>query len=363
MSMRKILLATAALAVVGATGAQADDYSPTGWYAGAGAGMNMLDDTNESFLGPVLTDPTIEWDTGFVVEADIGYRWAEFWRLELEASYRENDVDVFNTGTTTGFYAQPVTAAGDVEQLAVMLNLLFDFDVTDTINFSVGAGIGGAQVEVEATFTSAFGTILTLDERDQDWTWAYQGIAGVSFETGDQTEIFIDYRYFVANDVDIQPASDFGGGFIPGANFDTNMENHTVKFGFRYFFEGPVEEVVETPPVVEEKAMTYIVFFDFNKSNLTAEAQAVVAEAADAYKATGSVRVQVVGHTDTVGSASYNQELSERRAASVAAELERLGVPGDAITTEGRGFSDPMVPTGPGVREPQNRRAVIDLSK
>ena len=102
-------------------------------------------------------------------------------------------------------------------------------------------------------------------------------------------------------------------------------------------------------------------FFDFNKSNLTAEAQAVVAEAADAYKATGSVRVQVVGHTDTVGSASYNQNLSERRAASVAAELERLGVPADAITTEGRGFSDPMVPTGPGVREPQNRRAVIDL--
>jgi outer membrane protein OmpA-like peptidoglycan-associated protein len=45
----------------------------------------------------------------------------------------------------------------------------------------------------------------------------------------------------------------------------------------------------------------------------------------------------------------------------VAAELVRLGVPQDAISTEGRGFSDPMVPTGPGVREPQNRRAVIDL--
>jgi outer membrane protein OmpA-like peptidoglycan-associated protein len=43
--------------------------------------------------------------------------------------------------------------------------------------------------------------------------------------------------------------------------------------------------------------------------------------------------------------------------------MVRLGVPGDAITTEGRGFSDPMVPTGPGVREPQNRRAVIELMK
>jgi outer membrane protein OmpA-like peptidoglycan-associated protein len=114
-------------------------------------------------------------------------------------------------------------------------------------------------------------------------------------------------------------------------------------------------------PVEPARPKTYIVFFDFNKSNLTSEAQSVVAEAAEAFKATGSVRIQVTGHTDTVGSSSYNQRLSERRAATVRAELVRLGVADDVITTEGRGFSDPMVPTGPGVREPQNRRAVIDL--
>jgi len=39
-----------------------------------------------------------------------------------------------------------------------------------------------------------------------------------------------------------------------------------------------------------------------------------------------------------------------------------LGVPADKIATSGRGFSDPLVPTGPGVREPQNRRAVINLN-
>jgi outer membrane protein OmpA-like peptidoglycan-associated protein len=73
------------------------------------------------------------------------------------------------------------------------------------------------------------------------------------------------------------------------------------------------------------------------------------------------VRVQVIGHTDTVGSSSYNQKLSERRAATVKAEMVRLGIAEDVISTEGRGFSDPMVPTGAGVREPQNRRAVIEL--
>jgi outer membrane protein OmpA-like peptidoglycan-associated protein len=356
MSMRKILLATAALAVVGATGAQADEYSPSGWYAGAGAGINWLDDTSETVnYGGIPVPVEIQWDTGWAIEAELGYRWAEFWRLEIEASFRENDIDTY---TSNNIVTNP---SGDVEQLAVMANLLFDFDVTETINFSIGGGIGAAQVEVEATGTTAASTVF-LDEADQDWNWAYQGIAGISFETGDQTEIYIDYRYFVTNDVNIQPSA---GAFLPavGTIFDENFENHTVKFGFRYFFEGRPEVIAEPEPPIEEKPTTYIVFFDFNKSNLTSEAQAVVAEAAEAYKATGSVRVQVVGHTDTVGSASYNQQLSERRAASVAAELERLGVPGDAITTEGRGFSDPMVPTGPGVREPQNRRAVIDLSK
>jgi outer membrane protein OmpA-like peptidoglycan-associated protein len=327
---------------------------------GAGAGINWADDTDETMdfavtpaTGPAAVD--IEWDTGWMIEADVGYRWAEFWRAELELSYRENDLDTF------GFGGAPLaTASGDLEQLAIMANLLFDFDVTDTINFSIGAGIGAAQVEIEATGTGV--TTVFLDESDQDWTWAYQGIAGISFETGDQTEIFIDYRYFVANDVDIQPTAAF---FLPvvGTVSDTNFENHTLKVGFRYFFEGRPAPVAqpEQPEQPVDVAKTYIVFFDFNKSNLTAEAQAVVAEAAQAYKATGSVKIDVIGHTDTVGSASYNQSLSERRAASVAAELVRLGVPQDSIATEGRGFSDPMVPTGPGVREPQNRRAVIDL--
>jgi outer membrane protein OmpA-like peptidoglycan-associated protein len=121
----------------------------------------------------------------------------------------------------------------------------------------------------------------------------------------------------------------------------------------------PAPEQPPAPPPPSPK--TYIVFFDFNKSNLTSEAQAVVAEAAEAFRTTGAVRVLVIGHTDTVGSSSYNQRLSERRASTVKTEMVRLGVPADVISTEGRGFSDPMVPTGPGVREPQNRRAVIEL--
>jgi outer membrane protein OmpA-like peptidoglycan-associated protein len=103
------------------------------------------------------------------------------------------------------------------------------------------------------------------------------------------------------------------------------------------------------------------VFFDFNKSNLTAEAQQTVTEAVSAAKTLGSVRVMVTGHTDTVGSDRYNQALSVRRAESVKDEMVRQGLTADSVAIEGKSFHDPLVPTGPGVREPKNRRAVIDL--
>ena len=108
---------------------------------------------------------------------------------------------------------------------------------------------------------------------------------------------------------------------------------------------------------------TFIVFFDFDQSNLTAEAQQVVAEAVRTAMTSGMVRVVVTGHTDTVGSQAYNQGLSERRATSVENEMVRLGLNANDIQTVGRSFTDPLVPTGPGVREPQNRRAVIDLGQ
>lgn len=106
---------------------------------------------------------------------------------------------------------------------------------------------------------------------------------------------------------------------------------------------------------------TFIVFFDFDHSDLTEQAKMVVAEAVDTAKKHGMVRVLITGHTDTVGSRDYNQGLSERRASSVKSEMVQLGLNANEIQTVGKNFSEPLVPTGPGVREPQNRRAVIDL--
>ena len=85
----------------------------------------------------------------------------------------------------------------------------------------------------------------------------------------------------------------------------------------------------------------------------------MVAEAVKTAKANGMVRVMVTGHTDTVGSDTYNQALSIRRANSVKDEMMHEGMDGSQISIEGKSFHDPLVPTGPGVREPQNRRVEI----
>ncbi len=70
----------------------------------------------------------------------------------------------------------------------------------------------------------------------------------------------------------------------------------------------------------------------------------------------------VVGHTDTVGSPAYNNALSMRRSGAVKDGLIGNGIPANAISTAGRGESELMVQTGDGVKEPQNRRATIDLN-
>ena len=100
-------------------------------------------------------------------------------------------------------------------------------------------------------------------------------------------------------------------------------------------------------------------FFDWDKYNLTDRARQIVKDAADNSVHVKYTRIEVNGYTDTSGTPQYNQGLSIRRAQAVAAELVKDGVPKAAIAIQGFGETHLLVPTGPGVREPQNRRVEI----
>jgi OOP family OmpA-OmpF porin len=115
-------------------------------------------------------------------------------------------------------------------------------------------------------------------------------------------------------------------------------------------------------PATMPKPVNYLVFFDFDKSNLSPEARKIIATAAQAIKAGGDTKIKVTGHTDTVGTVDYNIKLSFRRADAVEQELVRDGVPAGDIAVDGKGKSDLLVATGDGVREPKNRRAVIEFT-
>lgn len=109
--------------------------------------------------------------------------------------------------------------------------------------------------------------------------------------------------------------------------------------------------------------------FDFNKSNLRAEGKAElnalagkIKEGRDLGKIKSVVGVEVVGHTDGIGSQKYNQGLSERRAASVANYLVSLGVPANIISARGMGKLEPIATNKTAAGRQQNRRVNITVS-
>jgi OmpA-OmpF porin, OOP family len=133
-------------------------------------------------------------------------------------------------------------------------------------------------------------------------------------------------------------------------------------FGVRYTFgvtppPPPAPAPVAAP--APAPARSYLVFFDWDKATLTDRARQIIAEAAENSRHVQYTQIEVNGYTDTSGTPKYNMGLSIRRAQNVAAELVRDGVPRNAISIHGFGETHLLVPTGPGVREPQNRRVEI----
>lgn len=125
----------------------------------------------------------------------------------------------------------------------------------------------------------------------------------------------------------------------------------------------PVIAAPPPPPAAPMACNTgpFIVFFDWNLSNITAEAATTLDSMAANFAACGNARVTISGYTDRSGSDAYNQGLSERRAEAVRQYLGGRSVPGGAMTTRGFGESSPRVPTADGVREVQNRRVEISV--
>lgn len=101
------------------------------------------------------------------------------------------------------------------------------------------------------------------------------------------------------------------------------------------------------------------ILFDFDSAALRSSSRDEIREMADVFDRYGDTTIVVAGHTDSTGSSSYNQRLSERRAASVANYLENSGVSGSRIDAIGYGENRPKASNGSSSGRQQNRRVEI----
>ena len=100
------------------------------------------------------------------------------------------------------------------------------------------------------------------------------------------------------------------------------------------------------------------VTFDFNKARLTLNAQTVLDQVARAFAGQPTLKVEIAGHTDSVGSAAANQKLSQLRAEAVRAYLISVGVRPDQLQARGYGKSELLVNPESGESDRERNRRV-----
>lgn len=116
-------------------------------------------------------------------------------------------------------------------------------------------------------------------------------------------------------------------------------------------------------PVVQKKIVLRGVNFDFDKSNIRADAAPILREAADILKENATLKVSVEGHTDAKGTDDYNLTLSMRRATAVKAFLVKEGVPDARLSTRGLGESQPVASNDTEDGRAQNRRVELKVQE
>jgi outer membrane protein OmpA-like peptidoglycan-associated protein len=403
MTFRQLLLAATVVAAPGAALAQPTtawylptSYLPTasatavqGVYIGAGAGWNHTDKRGMTALGgnAAYFDSIGSSRQGGLRPKDgvggvlsVGWGFGNGLRAELEGSYRINEIDKFG-GFQGGRAGGRATSAfngfnGEQQQYGVMANLLYDFQLPQwfpnmpvAIVPYIGGGVGYQWTDISAK-GSRNGGGNTISINDNTGDFAYQGIAGAAFPISAVPGLAatLEYRYMgVLQTKQNGHVSTPSGQNVSRGQFEIDQaNNHSVMLGIRYAFNQPAPAMVAPAPVVAPAAApaparTYLVFFDFDRADLTDRARQIIAEAAQNSTRVQSTRIEVAGHADRSGSPQYNQRLSQRRADAVAAELVRLGVSRTGITVQAFGESRPLVATADGVREPQNRRVEIVL--
>jgi OmpA-OmpF porin, OOP family len=331
-----------------------------GLYVGGAAGYNLPENDNVAGGGEIKPGG------GFVGLGSVGYGLGNGIRFELEGNYREAPLPSVSTPLVS-------SNSGNLHTYGAMANVLFDMDVRLPWLYPyIGGGVGYAWNDFsrQRSFTTAAAPLVSQSFDQTQGGLAFQAIGGLAFPIPGVPGLSIttEYRFFGVPGSETFHGSDTVAGAAAAVPVElkvVHQYDHSFLLGVRYAFgqvspAAPATAAAAAAPApAVQPARSYLVFFDWDKATLTDRARQIIRQAADNSTHVQYTRIEVNGYTDTSGTPQYNMGLSMRRADAVKAELIKDGVPAAAIATQGFGETHLLVATGPGVREPQNRRVEI----
>ena len=351
----------------------------SGVYVGLGAGYDYLNTLNGKQLvvpvplpgnpghGVDVNSGNFNSHGGFAILGSVGWGFGNGVRAEVELNFRQQHVRVTNSYVGGG---------ANFQQDGVFANAFYDFTtLAPWVSPYIGLGVGYVQNRLQSgsLYSTRIPNQITVDFTDlAKGSAAGQGILGAAFPIGGVPGLAFttEFRFvgqFAQQTYDGRTtlARPVAGGIIGTSLKLAAPTQETFLVGLRYAFNAAPPPPPPAPAPVAAPApapsRTYLVFFDWDKADLTGRAKQIIAEAAQNSTRVQVTQIEVSGHADRTGTAAYNLTLSRRRADNVAAELVRLGVPKNIISIQAFGDTKPLVPTAEGVREPQNRRVEIVL--
>jgi opacity protein-like surface antigen len=135
----------------------------------------------------------LDFDTGFSVLAAVGFRWDYGLAIEVESGYMQVDSAEFSFRGIHG------DVDGEFKQVPLMVNAIYHLPLTDRLTVYVGAGSG--LVWSDASVDSVAGiNVSGFADAEDEWNWAAQTKAGLSFQVCPEATLNIGYRLFYGKD-------------------------------------------------------------------------------------------------------------------------------------------------------------------
>jgi OmpA-OmpF porin, OOP family len=376
MKLMRGAIVSGAILLATATSGYAQSWIPNGVYLRGDVGGAF--GVDNSFKDTSPTSPLSSLGTtrqignpgnSIMFGGGVGYRFTPMFRSDFTLDY----IPSFKETTHNSAVPALRTSAG-ITSLVGMVNGYLDLNGFAPTMFGpfqpyIDAGVGFAHNDLHKAMLSLGGTNIGLLNGASRTELAWGAGAGVAYSITPNLALDLAYKYLDLGEMRTGTRVTTLGVASAVTATKADLQAHTVTLGVRWTFgappapppAAPVAAPPAPPPAaVAPQQQMFIVFFEFDKSTLTADGKRVVDAAAAAFKS-GKSGVAISGYTDLAGTQQYNLALSKRRADAVKSALVRDGVPAGAINESWHGKENPRVPTADGVREPQNRRVEISM--